>query len=64
MSSRSQTLPESNCDYNKVDYWNCRYENEDSFDWCKKYADFKHLLDKIIKPDDKILMIGMQKIKK
>lgn len=51
-------LPKKNTDYSRVDYWNQRYVSEDSFEWCKDYKAFKHLLVKEIQPSDRILVLG------
>jgi EEF1A lysine methyltransferase 4 len=43
------------------EYWNSRYEEEPleyEFDWFKTYDDLAPMLDKILRHDDRILMLG------
>jgi len=47
-----------NEDYNKIDYWNSRYADEEEFDWCKDYSVIKPLLQKYVRPEHSILMLG------
>lgn len=51
-------MPEKNADYSSVSYWNERYSEEESFEWCKSYSAFKDLIQKEIQPSDRILMLG------
>ena len=51
-------LPEKNSNYNRMEYWDQRYFQEESFEWCKSYAHFAHLIRKHVKPTDRILMLG------
>lgn len=51
-------LPDKNADYARLDYWNDRYTHEETFEWCKSYSSFKHLIDEHVKRSDKILMLG------
>jgi len=51
-------LPDKNTDYARLDYWNDRYTNEETFDWCKSYSSFKPLIEKNVKRSDNILMLG------
>jgi len=54
----------SNCneDYDRIEYWNGRYEVEDEgdFEWCKDYSVIKPLIAKYVRKSDSILMIGKQ----
>jgi hypothetical protein len=43
------------------EYWNTRYKNEPEgheFDWFKNYEELAPLLKDLLRPDDKILMLG------
>ena len=51
------SLPD-NSDYAKVEYWNERYASEDSYEWCKNYSAFRHLIQQQVRPTDRILMLG------
>lgn len=52
-------MPEKNADYSSVTYWNERYKEEESFEWCKSYVAFKDLIHKDVQPSDRILMLGL-----
>ena len=51
-------LPKENNVYKNVEYWNERFTKEENYDWCKKYDDFKHLLEGLIHKTDRILILG------
>ena len=51
-------LPEKNAAYKIQDYWDKRYTKEDNFEWCKGYDDFKELIHKHLRNNDRILMLG------
>ncbi|XP_034051833.1 EEF1A lysine methyltransferase 4 [Gymnodraco acuticeps] len=51
-------LPDDNSRYNDVDYWDERYKTEQSFDWLGCFSKFKHLLEKHVKQEDSILILG------
>ena len=51
-------LPDDNSRYKDVDYWDERYETEQSYDWLGSLSKFQHLLEKLIKKDDSILILG------
>ncbi|XP_067048896.1 EEF1A lysine methyltransferase 4-like [Acropora muricata] len=51
-------LPDSNSSYKIKEYWDERFSEEDSFEWCKGYSDFKDLLYKHVRKVDRILMLG------
>jgi EEF1A lysine methyltransferase 4 len=51
-------LPEHNSSYKDQQYWNKRYEQEEEFDWFKKWEDLKGVLSGCIHQDDRILMLG------
>lgn len=45
--------------YGTVEYWNERYQNEESFDWFKDYSQIKDLLTELIPNKEwRILMLG------
>lgn len=44
--------------YSSVDYWNYRYESEDAYEWFKGYSSFRHIIIDVVKPTDRILMLG------
>jgi hypothetical protein len=50
----------TNEDYDRIEYWNGRYEVEveGDFEWCKDYSVIKPLLMKYVKKTDSILMLG------
>lgn len=51
-------MPVDNKCYKDVDYWNKRFEVEESFEWCNKYEDIKHLIEQAVHKTDHILMLG------
>ncbi|KAF6728467.1 Endothelin-converting enzyme 2 [Oryzias melastigma] len=51
-------LPDKNSQYNDVVYWDERYKTEQSYDWLGSFSKLQHLLEKVIKKDDSILMLG------
>ncbi|XP_071394923.1 EEF1A lysine methyltransferase 4, partial [Centroberyx affinis] len=51
-------LPDDNSRYKDVDYWDERYKTEQCFDWLGNFSKFQHLLDKHMKNDDSILVLG------
>ncbi|KAM9844792.1 EEF1A lysine methyltransferase 4 [Aulostomus maculatus] len=50
--------PDDNSRYKDVDYWDERYQTERSYDWLGGFSKFQHLLDKHIKKEDSILILG------
>uniref|UniRef100_A0A3P9L1V2 EEF1A lysine methyltransferase 4 n=1 Tax=Oryzias latipes TaxID=8090 RepID=A0A3P9L1V2_ORYLA len=51
-------LPDKNSQYNDVVYWDERYKTEQSYDWLGSFSKFQHLLEKVVKKEDSILMLG------
>jgi hypothetical protein len=54
-------LPEDNIGYGTQEYWEGRYYKEREgleYDWFKKYADLSIYLNKFIKKEDRIVMLG------
>lgn len=49
---------ENNLKYNRLEYWNERYKDEESFEWFGEYARFKEVLSQIVKTTDRILVLG------
>ena len=54
----SMEIPKNNEDYRKLDYWDKRYKEEDSYDWFTGYESFKDLLVQDISKSDLILNLG------
>ena len=57
MSSELE-LPDDNATYKEQEYWEERFEKEESYDWLCDYAQFRHLLLPLLKPDSRILILG------
>ncbi|XP_042285337.1 EEF1A lysine methyltransferase 4 [Thunnus maccoyii] len=51
-------LPDDNSRYKDVDYWDERYKTEQCYDWLGSFSRFQHLLEKHIKKEDSILILG------
>ncbi|XP_054622715.1 EEF1A lysine methyltransferase 4 [Dunckerocampus dactyliophorus] len=51
-------LPEDNLRYKDVDYWDERYKVEKCYEWLGGFSKFQHVLEKCIKKDDSILVLG------
>ncbi|XP_008953562.2 EEF1A lysine methyltransferase 4 [Pan paniscus] len=54
-------LPERNCGYREVDYWDQRYQGAaDSapYDWFGDFSSFRALLEPELRPEDRILVLG------
>ncbi|XP_061776170.1 EEF1A lysine methyltransferase 4 isoform X2 [Nerophis ophidion] len=51
-------IPEDNRQYKSVDYWDERYKVEESYDWLGGFSKIRHILEKYIKKDDSILVLG------
>ncbi|XP_034039563.1 EEF1A lysine methyltransferase 4 [Thalassophryne amazonica] len=51
-------LPEDNSRYKDVDYWDERYKTEQGYEWLGSFSKFQHLVEKHIKKDDSILVLG------
>ncbi|CAI5516342.1 unnamed protein product [Closterium sp. Naga37s-1] len=51
-------IPRSNKEYLNIEYWDKRFEVEESFEWCGDYSQFKHLLLTHIRPCDRVLILG------
>ncbi|KAL3862744.1 hypothetical protein ACJMK2_008697 [Sinanodonta woodiana] len=54
----SLTLPELNEDYAEKNYWDKRFESEETYDWFADFKAFRHLLREDLKENHKILMLG------
>ncbi|KAM8839308.1 EEF1A lysine methyltransferase 4 isoform 1-T2 [Synchiropus picturatus] len=52
------SLPENNSRYKDVDYWDERYKTEVCYDWLGEFSKFQHLLEKHLKKEDSILILG------
>ncbi|CAI5469646.1 unnamed protein product [Closterium sp. Yama58-4] len=51
-------IPRSNKEYLNIEYWDKRFEVEESFEWCGDYSQFNHLLLAHIRPCDRVLILG------
>jgi 2-polyprenyl-3-methyl-5-hydroxy-6-metoxy-1,4-benzoquinol methylase len=51
-------FPKKNESYKLKEYWDERFAEEDNFEWCKSYCDFKHLMIQHVRKNDRILMLG------
>ncbi|XP_011837326.1 PREDICTED: endothelin-converting enzyme 2 [Mandrillus leucophaeus] len=54
-------LPERNCGYREVQYWDQRYQGAaDSapYDWFGDFSSFRALLEPELRPEDRILVLG------
>ncbi|CAG9335385.1 ECE2 [Blepharisma stoltei] len=50
--------PENNSEYLNKEYWERRYENEETYDWLLRYPQVKEDISPYITPEDKILVLG------
>ncbi|XP_037695351.1 EEF1A lysine methyltransferase 4 isoform X5 [Choloepus didactylus] len=54
-------LPEQNCGYSEVQYWDQRYQSAaDSapYEWFGDFSSFRYLLEPELRPEDRILVLG------
>ncbi|ETW06627.1 hypothetical protein H310_02822 [Aphanomyces invadans] len=51
-------LPKDNREYGKQEYWDSRFESEESYDWLARYNDVATLLDQYVRTDQRILIVG------
>ncbi|XP_048587598.1 EEF1A lysine methyltransferase 4 isoform X2 [Nematostella vectensis] len=51
-------LPKDNSSYKDKEYWNNRFAKEDTFEWCKSYKEFRHLLRGHVRTCDRVLILG------
>lgn len=49
---------EDNTRYAEIDYWDQRYAEEDAYDWLGDYNVLRPLLNKHVRKEDKILIVG------
>lgn len=54
---------DSNLKYKSVEYWNDRYKDEDNFDWFGDFEKYQPVLEKTIKPEYNILVLGKTMLK-
>lgn len=45
-------------EYLSPQYWDARFEKEDTYEWCKDYCEFRHLVAPELRPSDGILELG------
>lgn len=51
-------LPENNSRYKDVAYWDERYTMEQCYDWLGGFSKFQHILERFVKKEDSILILG------
>ncbi|XP_076000712.1 EEF1A lysine methyltransferase 4 [Genypterus blacodes] len=51
-------LPAHNSMYKAADYWDERYKKEENYEWLGDFSKFRHLLEKHMKKEDSILVLG------
>ena len=51
-------IPQATATYLSKPYWDERFANEDSYEWCKSFDEFGHLLRPHFKPFSSLLEIG------
>ena len=51
-------VPDDNCRYKDVDYWDERYKTESNYDWLGSFFKFQHLMEEHVKKEDSILILG------
>jgi hypothetical protein len=49
---------ENNIQYKLLDYWDERYKTEEHFEWFGEYARFRAVIQKIVAPSSRILVLG------
>lgn len=51
-------IPSENSDYHSVNYWNNRFAQEENYEWCGAYDNFKTLINQYVPKTDSILIVG------
>lgn len=51
-------LPDDNSRYKDVEYWDERYKTEQCYDWLGSFSKFQHILEKHVRKDESILILG------
>ncbi|XP_028987882.1 EEF1A lysine methyltransferase 4 [Betta splendens] len=51
-------LPDDNSRYKDVEYWDERYRTEQCYDWLGSFSKFQHILEKHVRKDESILILG------
>ncbi|CAH0521944.1 unnamed protein product [Peronospora belbahrii] len=51
-------LPETNRTYKEKEYWDLRFESEESYDWLARFENVAELLGKYVQLSGRILMVG------
>jgi flavorubredoxin len=54
----STEIPKDNSSYDDINYWNQRYESEDTYDWLLDYSSISHIIKNHVSKDHSILMLG------
>ncbi|KAK9867035.1 hypothetical protein WJX84_006520 [Apatococcus fuscideae] len=57
-AQQSTFIPDKTTTYLTKPYWDERFASEESYEWCKSFEDFGHLLRPHFTPYDSILEIG------
>lgn len=50
---------ESNLQYAEKEYWDKRFEKEESFEWLANFEAFKHIILDKLKPADRLFLFSM-----
>ncbi|ETV65834.1 hypothetical protein H257_17561 [Aphanomyces astaci] len=51
-------LPKNNNEYKKKEYWDSRFESEESYDWLARFKDVASLIDQYVQKNHRILVVG------
>ncbi|KAF0700439.1 Aste57867_9023 [Aphanomyces stellatus] len=54
----TEYLPRDNKEYKKQEYWNSRFENEETYDWLARYKDVAELIAQYVQKDQRLLIVG------
>ena len=49
---------DKNSKYSRVEYWDERYKEEESFEWFGGYSNFEYIIKNYMKKSDEILVLG------
>lgn len=58
LATSSVTIPKSNREYGKKEYWDNRFAQEKDFEWLVSYIDIKAQLNSFLTPESNILLVG------
>ena len=54
----SMSAPEHVSRYSESSYWDSRFKGEAEYEWFRGYEAFRHLVERELKPDDRVLVLG------